>query len=157
MGEILKAGFMFDEENSSVFCSVCVGEAADAKFSYDSIHGLEFPSDEYIPRDFSNLKKNVLRHIVNSKTHTNAVKDIEKREKAANDLKSKNTIAGLNLGRACMKNYSLGRPYTDFESDVLLLKQAGAEVGELNHSHKFPAALRPYICPKLCTGGSRST
>ena len=145
MGEILKAGFMFDEENSSVFCSVCVGEAADAKFSYDSIHGLEFPSDEYIPRDFSNLKKNVLRHIFNSKTHTNAVKDIEKREKAANDLKSKNTIAGLNLGRACMKNYSLGRPYTDFESDVLLLKQAGAEVGELNHSRKFPAALRPYV------------
>ena len=38
-----------------------------------------------------------------------------------------------------MKNYIFGRPYSDFETYVLLLKKSGAVVGELNHSWKFPA------------------
>ena len=45
-----------------------------------------------------------------------------------------------------MKNYILGRPYTDYESDVLLLKMFGAVVGELNHERKFPVAFRTKFC-----------
>ena len=44
-----------------------------------------------------------------------------------------------------MKNYKLGRPYTDYEVDVLLLDKSGATVGELNHSRKFPAAFCPCV------------
>ena len=44
-----------------------------------------------------------------------------------------------------MKLFVKGRPYTDFEDDVLNLKQAGAKVGHMNHSRKFPAAFRPCV------------
>ena len=33
----------------------------------------------------------------------------------------------------------------DYESDVLMLKLSGAEVGELNHSRKFPPAFRKHV------------
>ena len=45
-----------------------------------------------------------------------------------------------------MKNYHLGRPYSDYEYDVLMLKMSGSVVGELNHSRKFPAVFRSSVC-----------
>ena len=44
-----------------------------------------------------------------------------------------------------MEKYIKGRPYTDYEDDVMLLAQSGAIVGELNHSRKFPASFRPSV------------
>ena len=72
--------------------------------------------------------------------------EIEEKERLTNELQSKNLHAGLNCGRLCMKNYHLGRPYSDYEYDVLMLKISGAVVGELNHSRKFPAAFRNSVC-----------
>ena len=147
MAEILSSGFSYDEDDSMVKCSVCDQvTASSGKFFYDANEGLEFDDDEYLPRNFTNLKKSIVKHIKNSKSHTNALKDVAEKEKAVNKIINKNRQAGLNLGRACMKNYLLGRPYTDFEMDVLIMKKSGAVVGELNHSRKFPAALRPYVC-----------
>ena len=51
----------------------------------------------------------------------------------------------MNLGRVCMKNYLLGRPYLDYKKDVLVLKMSGAVVGEMNHSRMFPAAFRSSV------------
>ena len=48
----------------------------------------------------------------------------------------------MNLGRMCMKLFLRGRPYTDYEDDVILHYMNGAAVGELNHSRKF----RPFLC-----------
>ena len=48
----------------------------------------------------------------------------------------------MNLGTIVMKNILLGRPYLDYESDVLVLKLSEAPVGELNHSRKFAASFR---------------
>ena len=69
----------------------------------------------------------------------------QKQRRKNDKLQSKNRKAGLNLGNICIKNYKLGRPYTDYETDVLLLEKSGAQVGELNHSRKFPAAFRPCV------------
>ena len=131
MAEILSSGFSYDEDDSMVKCSVCDQvTASSGKFFYDADEGLEFDDDEYLPRNFTNLKKRIVQH----KSHTNALKDVAEKEKAVNKIINKNRQAGLNLGRACMKNYLLGRPYTDFEMDVLIMKKSGAVVGELNHS-----------------------
>ncbi len=46
----------------------------------------------------------------------------------------------MNLGRLCYKLYVKGRPFSDYEDDVLILKRANGNAGELNHSRKFPAA-----------------
>ena len=49
----------------------------------------------------------------------------------------------MNLGTVIVKNILLGRPYLDYESDVLVLKMSGAPVGDPNHSRKFTAS---FIC-----------
>ena len=74
------------------------------------------------------------RNIVDSKAHLDAITDIRAKAKAKNNLISKNRQAGFNLGRLCMEKYLKGRPYTDYETDVLILAKSGATVGELNHS-----------------------
>ena len=60
-------------------------------------------------------------------------------------LKSKNHLAGINLGSICMNNYILGRPDIDYENDVVIVKKSEGVVGELNHSRVFPSAFRPSI------------
>ena len=143
-------GFKYDGK-SNIVCSVCepveAGKAGQAPgvFFYDRVHGLEFEDDEFLPQEFCNLKKSMKRHIRTSKTHSDAVKMEVEKEEDARKLLSKNQRAGMNLGNICMKNYKLGRPYTDYEADVLLLEKSGAIVGELNHSRKFPAAFRSCV------------
>ena len=79
-------------------------------------------------------------------SHTQMLSKTEIRRKMRNELKLKIHHAGQNLRRLCMKNYLIGRPYTDYESDVLVLTMSGEVVGELNHSRKFPAAFRGSVC-----------
>ena len=99
------------------------------------------------PKDpFSMLKMSLIRHIQTRKAHSQMIRDKKEQERLASDLKNKNQVAGMNLGRLCMKNYILGRPYSDYENDVLVAKMNGTLVGELNHSEKFPAAFRSSVC-----------
>ena len=79
-------------------------------------------------------------HIIASKSHLEVLADRDLKLQAEAELTGKNKVIGMNLGRLCMKNYLLGHPYTDSENSVLVLKKAGGEVGELNHSRKFPAS-----------------
>ena len=145
-GILGSGGFKYDQYSGAVTCQVCdAGSKAGGIFYYSSSDGLEFEEDEYIPRTFSNLKAGLIRHIETSKSHLDAVSDMREKEKAKSILMSKNREAGMNLGRLCMEKYINGRSYYDYETDVLLLAKAGAEVGELNHSRKFPAAFRPFV------------
>ena len=45
-----------------------------------------------------------------------------------------------------MKLFLRGRPYTDYEDDVILHYMNGVAVGELKHSRKSPVAFRPFLC-----------
>ena len=73
---------------------------------------------------------------------------MEEKERKAAECESitKNRKAGLNLGRAAMKNFLQGRPYTDHENDVLLMKKSGGIVGDINHSRLFPPKYRKSVC-----------
>lgn len=124
------------------------------EFRYSFEIGFEFGDDDLIPREISNFKKTVCHHISGSNSHAGALKDRDEKKKHAEELKSKNCQAGLNLGRLCM-NYLLGRPFTDCKSDVLVLKKSGAVVGELNPSRKFPAAFKETVCKVLNKRGRR--
>ena len=44
-----------------------------------------------------------------------------------------------------MEKYIKGRPYTDYETDVIILSKSGAVVGDLDHSRMFLAAFRPSV------------
>ena len=142
--EILEAGFAYDEGNEIVSCCVCPDTSERGQFFYDKEIGVQF-SESNMPREFRNLKSSVLRHITTSKSHLEVLAEKDLKLQAEAELTRKNKVIGMNLGRLCMKNYLLGRPYTDYEYDVLVLKKAGGEVGELNHSRHFPAFFRPFV------------
>ena len=95
-------------------------------------------------REFINLKKNLKRHL-STKSHRERILEERDKKEREDKLNNKNIEAGMNLGRLAMKCFLLGRPYTDFETNVLLLKRAWGNVGELNHSRMFPANFRPYV------------
>ena len=153
MEEIEGIGFSFNEEDQKVKCVLCDtdksavdGDKLHGIFSYDASDGLSFKDKDIMPRSFINLKAIVKTHVLKSKLHcSNLMKENEKKE-AESELANKNKKAGLNLGQAAIKNYKHGRPYTDYENDVFLMKKSGGVVGELNHSRKFPSAFRKSVC-----------
>ena len=149
--EIEGLGFKFDDENHKVKCVVCdilpPGEkpSSTGEFGYNPSSGLAFNETEKLSRNFINLKANVKSHILKSKIHCSNLEKERKKVDADCELASKNRKAGLNLGRAAVKNYLLGRPFTDYEKDVLIMKKSGGIVGEINHSAQFPAKFRKCV------------
>lgn len=114
-------------------------------FSYPNDLENNFQDREFLPKEFTNLKKSIKRHLTDSITHKKNVNAEEERKAERSLFEKKNKKAGMNLGRLCIKLYLKGRPYTDYETDVLVQKINGSIVGELNHSRKFPAAFRPFV------------
>ena len=112
---------------------------------YNPSSGLTFDETGKLSRNFKNLKAIVKSHIFKSKIHCSKLEKERKKVGVDFELVSKNRKVGLNLGRAAVKNYLLGRPYTDYEKDVLIMKKSGGIVGEINHSANFPAKFRNCI------------
>ena len=142
--DLEKLGFKYN--GSIISCSVCDpdGDQVAGLFTYDEELGVQFEDEFMLPREFVNLKASLKRHL-GRKTHMEVVKANDEKEKEAIKMQSKNHKAGINLCNVCMKNFKLGRPYTDYEVDVLLLEKSGAVVGEPNHSRMFPPAFRPCV------------
>ena len=91
--------------------------------------------------EFRNLKKNIKRHIHTNTTHKKKKLDEEQEETKHSSFRNKNFKTGM-----CMKLFLRGRLYTDYDDDFILHYMNGAAVGEQNHSRKFPAAFRPFLC-----------
>ncbi len=151
--ELLELGFTYESDSSELRCRICQ-DATNANpekttdqgiFAYGNHLEKEFEDREFLPREFINLKKNVKRHLTDSATHKKNVQAEEQRKAERSLLQKKNEEAGMNLGRICLKLFLKGRPYTDYEDDILVHKINGSNVGELNHSRKFPAAFRPFV------------
>ena len=155
MVEVEGIGFEYDDEDCKLKCVLCDQStrentdnvnATSGEFKYSPVDGLVFHSKEKMSRNFINLKSHVKAHILKNKSHCLKLDEKYKKEAAKSEVYSKNRKAGLNLGRAAVKNYIHGRPYTDFVNDVLLMKKSGGIVGELNHSQMFPARFRNSVC-----------
>ena len=101
---MLEAGFLLDEEANIVSCSICPDVSVSGQFFYDTDIGVDFSECE-MPREFRNLKRSALRHIAATKSHMDVLVEKEQKLKAETELKSKNNVIGMNLGRLCMKNY----------------------------------------------------
>lgn len=161
MDKILSCGFSYNKDTETVTCSICNdGEHSGlqektGQFVYAKENGMSFEETDFLPRKFSMLKKSLVRYIQTRKAHSLKIRDKEEKEMLANEWKNKNQVAGMNLGRLCMKNFILGRPYSDYEYDVLVSKMNGISVGELNHSRKFPAAFRSSVCEVVHMRGKR--
>ena len=147
--DIEKAGFKYYKETEEIACEVCEEHDTLSKggvYDYSKDEPVHFSTEVTLSERFKNLKYSLKRHVTNSQTHEENVFKAQEKLAKGNKIKTKNYKAGLNIGRTCMKLYIKGRPYTDFETDMINLKIAGApNVGELHHSRKFPAEFRPFV------------
>ena len=155
MEDFENIGFEYDQESQKVKCTVCMSDDNQTNndcpitigvFKYSPLDGLNFNKEEKMSRNFTNLKRSLKRHILKGQGHCFKLKEKMKKEEADLALISKNKIAGLNIGKIAMKNYLQGRPLTDFENDILIMKGAGGVVGDINHSRDFPAKYRKSVC-----------
>ena len=135
-----------DFDNNVLVCEICDsddhgGDSRHGKFAYDFLLGVHF-TDNNQPRAFINLKKSVARHIVDTAHQQNMNKLGQENEQNQRFQKGQKAI-GLIVGTQAYKLLKQCRPYSDFETDMMLLANARVNVGNINHSRKFPSALRP--------------
>ena len=110
-------------------------------FRYDFTLGTDFTAGTQ-PQAFRNLKKNIARHM-DTQAH---IKNLMMKEEVSEELRKRNSVeqsVGLTVGKQAYRLLKYGRPFSDFEVDMALLSSAKVNVGNLNHSRKFPSQLRP--------------
>ena len=136
------ANFTVDIENNTITCLVCAADPSKVGvFNYDFTLGTNFCYSNQ-PRMFINLKHYVARHVSKVLKHQENVnrqaheEDIDRRDNI------KQQSIGLVIGRVAYKLLKCCRPYLDFETDIHLLAAANVNVGTLNHSRKFPSAIK---------------
>ena len=162
--DIESVGFTYNEEKEELRCSVCTTTegshmnhanntnnfSANGIFKYESqVTGVSFSPDQCLPEKFRNLKKHVGRRIKLSASHVQNLRSQMEKRKEIEKVKTKNYEAGMNIGRTCYKLFLKGCPFSDYEEDILVLKQAKANVGQLNHSRKFPSAFLPHVVKEV--------
>ena len=127
-----------------IVCKLCVpsGKKVDTTcdngvFKYNSSEGLAFTDESKLPRSFINLKKNLKDHL-NNKSH--AAKLTAWNDRLEEDKRnfSRNRQIGLRIGRICYAIYKEGRSERSFETQVARKIQDGLDMGDINHSQKFP-------------------
>ena len=130
--------------DDGLICTVCASDwhTGHGVFKYDVDEvGVDFTEGNQ-PVAFINLKKSVRRHL-STQTHKSNLIKADDDSIRARKLQKLNQTVGLTVGKQAYRTLKYGRPFTDFEIDMLLLSDAKANVGNLNHSEKFPASMRP--------------
>ena len=132
--------------DGKITCDVCSTNPEDMLagsgfFKYDFLLGEDFTT-AIQPQQFRNFKKSIARHIQESQSHMrNLVANRESSERART-LASKNQSIGVTLGKQAYCLLKYGRPFADYEVDMMLLSSAGVSIGNINHSRKFPSEMR---------------
>ena len=111
---------------------------------------LDFSEDENLPKPFTNLKKTIKQHLSN-KTHTVKLEAWKEKEEEIIKLESRNHQIGMRIARICYFLYRTGGSERDFEIEVLRKINDGIDMGDLNHSHNFPAKFRPFVAREIQT------
>ena len=96
---------------------------------------------------FRNLKKHLRRHV------TGVLHKSDLDDASAEKLKSKEErrerLVGMMIGTTCYYFFKKGRPDTDFSNLLLFQSMNELDIGELNHSEKFPARFLPYVAEEV--------
>ena len=116
-------------EDGHVSCVVCtttdrhIGQGqGHGVFKYDFSLGVDFTTENQ-PLAFTNLKKSVARHL-STQTHKNNLLKADEDATFARKQNILNQSVGLTLGKQAYRILKYGRPFKDFEVDMVLLSDA---------------------------------
>jgi hypothetical protein len=147
--------FRYDERKQAVLCSVCVpvtqhlpelttNKTYLAIFKYDKIVGAIDPPEKVLSKKFRNLKTHLLAHL-KSTSHITALERRTVNEKELDKSDRRERVVGKRIGRICYYMFKQGRPDSDFEHLVYLHSVNDSDIGDINHSNKFPAKILPIM------------
>ena len=133
-------------EDLTIICRVCIpknttlscptGSALPAGM-FSVRESMDKRDTDIMSRAFRNLKISISRHLKRD-AHKDAISQNENTTIKMKNESNRNNAIALRVGCACYKIYYRGRPYTDYEDQVFLLHKCGVDVGDINHSYKFP-------------------
>ncbi|CAB4032571.1 Hypothetical predicted protein [Paramuricea clavata] len=95
-------------------------------------------------RQFRNLKTHLFDHL-QTPTHLEKQKEITDVETGKQEFESRNRKVGMRCARTSYLLYKTARPYSEYEQLVTLESHNGCDMGNINHSRKFPAQILPFI------------
>ena len=97
---------------------------------------------------FRNLKKQLRRHLTGV-LHKSNLNDAASAEKLKSKEERWERLVGMRIGTTCYYLFKKVRPDTDFPNLLLLQSMNELDIGELNHSEKFPASFLPYVAEEV--------
>lgn len=134
VGEIIDKFPEFEIEGEEVKCKVCVKLVT----SYSIVFEKNFKGTKQKPLYFRSLKSVLKRHLFNSEEHKQKLQVKEAKEEQETRVLGREKRIARVLGHVVFFMATQGRPYTDFPLLVNILSKAGVDVGDINHSEKFP-------------------
>ena len=141
----LEIGLQYDETRNEMFCPCstqsyfkCPDPEVEALDSDIEDGDQDLVSSQF--RQFRNLKKSLKRHMETAGHKTYLIEERRAEEETRKYL-SRNLAAGQTLGRIVYMLVKLGRPFQDYEEQVLTAKIGGSEVGDKHHGKDFATKL----------------
>lgn len=134
-------------EDLTIICRVCIPKNTTKLFCptgsalpagmFSVRESMDKRDTDIMSRAFRNLKISISRHLKRD-AHKDAISQSENTTIKMKNESNRNNAIALRVGCAFCKIYHRGRPYTDYEDEIFLLHRCGVDVGDINHSYKFP-------------------
>ena len=134
VGEMFNKCPEFEMQGEKVVCKVCDKNITKYAENLDK----DFQGLNQKPRYFRNLKTVVKRHLLNSEEHKSKLQKQDIKEQQEERVMSREKRISRVLGDVSFYLGKKGRAYGDFPLIVNILAHAGVDVGDINHSEKFP-------------------
>ena len=130
------------------FAQLTTNKTHLAIFKYDDVVGAIDPPEKVLSKKFRNLKTLLLAHLKSAR-HITALDRRTANEKELHKSDRREKVVGKRIGRICYYMLKQGRPDTDFEHLVYLHSVNDSDIGDINHSNRFPAKFSRLYQTKL--------
>ena len=122
------AEYEYDDEVDKISCLVC-------SETFENVHTKKLKA----------MKSSLKRHLKCSNTHATALKKNSSKDRILSKEDSREKKVGMNLGRLVFFLGSRGKPDEDYPLIIDIMHKAGGDVGDINHSTKFPGKFIPTL------------
>ena len=144
--------FSYVEEEHLLKCDLCcskprMGGNVPGLFKYDKDDDIE-NENKNLSQRFRNLKAHMKAHLMN-KTHIDHWEKWKQIEEENHKFESRCHEVGLRIARLCYDIYKDGSSMRSFEKEVVKAVLNGTDLGDLNHSKRFPDKFREFVAAEV--------
>ena len=131
--------FEYSAELDGMVCSVCKSQNAGLKqcvFTYEKELEQDFTGQIQIKK-FGNLKS-ILKGHLKTLCHQKSMEEVTNKANIKYKEDTRNKAVAIKIGRIAYFLIKAGRPDTDFTTLIYLHSANSCDVGDINHSYRFP-------------------